>query len=85
MGTQNQGYDIYGKKNENKSQRQGACVAQMIKHLTLGFSSGHELMVRVFKPPVRLRVWRLLRILCLSFSLSVLPSLLHSPSLPQNE
>ena len=30
----------------------GAWVAQSIKHLTLDFSSGHDLVVRVFKPLV---------------------------------
>ena len=29
-------------------------MAQSVKHLTLGFSSGHDLTVREFKPHIRL-------------------------------
>ena len=60
----------------------GAPVAQLLKCLTLGFGSGHDLMVRGFEPHVRLHadspepaVRNLLGILSLSFSLP-LPYLL---------
>ena len=32
----------------------GDRAAQSLKHLTLGFSSGHDLMVRMFKPHIGL-------------------------------
>ena len=36
----------------NAPGRQGAWVAQSLKHLTLGFSSGHDLMVHEFEPHI---------------------------------
>ena len=49
----------------------GAWVAQSVKHLTLGFSSGHDLMVHGIKPHIGLyeEVWIPLGILSLPLSL----------------
>ena len=57
-------------------------MAQSVKHLTLGFSSGHDLTVHEFEPHIGLHVDRvsLLGILSLSFSLA-LPLIILSPSL----
>ena len=54
----------------------GTWVAQSIERLTLDFGSGHDLMVREFEPPVRLRAGSTV---CLGLSLS--PSLPLSLSL----
>ena len=59
-------------------------VAQSVKHLTLGFSSGHDLEVHEFEPRIRLctdsvePAWDLSLPLSLPFpqlSLSLFPSL----------
>ena len=61
----------------------GAWVSQSVKHPTLGFSSGHDLMVCEFKPLIRLcadtveSAWNSL----FPFSLSLLHSHSVSPSL----
>ena len=61
----------------------GAWVAQWVKHVPLGCSSGHDLTVCGFKPRVRLHpdsmgpVWDC-RSLSLSLSLSFCPSPAHS-------
>ena len=58
-------------------------MAQSFKRLTLGLSSGHDLMVRGTEPHVRLSsdraesVWDILS-LSLSLSLSASPPLTHS-------
>ena len=38
----------------NSKQAWGAWVAQLVKRLTLGFSSGRDLLVRAFEPRVGL-------------------------------
>ena len=59
---------------------QGAWVAQLVKRLTLGFGSGHDLVVGEFEPRVRFCVdstepaWNSLS-LSLSLSLSAPPLL----------
>ena len=40
-------------KNLNGKAR-GTWVAQSVKHLTLGFGSGHDLMIRGFEPHIRI-------------------------------
>ena len=37
-----------------KGMRRGTWVAQLVKRLTLDFSSGHDLIVREFQPHIRL-------------------------------
>lgn len=39
---------------KKKNGRWGSWVAQKVKHLTLDLSSGYDLMVRGFKPCIRL-------------------------------
>ena len=69
--------DHKGAKNNNSKGR-GAWVAQLVKHPTLGFSSGHNLTVREFESQVRLHTdssepaWDFL------FSLSAPPLLMLS-------
>ena len=51
-------------------------MAQLVKHLTLAFSSGHDLTVRGFKPRFGLcadSTWSLLGILSPSLSLPLPP------------
>ena len=62
----------------------GTWVAQSVKCLTLDFGSGHDLTVGEFGPVMGcvLTVRSLLGILCVSFSVSALPFLSLSPSLP---
>ena len=40
---------------KKKKKKRGAWVAQSVKRLTLDFSSGHDLTVRVFEPLMGLR------------------------------
>ena len=47
----------------------GCWVAQLVKHPTLDFSSGHDLTVHEFKPHVG--IWSLLGIISLSLSLKI--------------
>ena len=58
-------------------------MAQLVEHPTLGFGSGHDLMVREFEPALTLQ--SLLGILSLSLSLSAPPLLVLCHSLSQNE
>ena len=44
----------FDSNKEGKTQMRGIWVAQSVKHLTLGFCSGHELMVCEFEPRIRL-------------------------------
>ena len=39
---------------EQREKARGTWVAQSVKHLTLGFCSGHDLMVHEFKPRIGL-------------------------------
>ena len=61
----------------------GAWVAQSLKCLTLGFSSGHDLKVHEFKPGVRILLG------LLSVSASLCPTVAHARllalSLSQNK
>ena len=59
-----------------------AWVAQSVKHLTLGFGSGHDLMVHEFEPHIRLCVDSSEPGACFGFcvSLSLCPSPTHSHS-----
>ena len=60
----------------------GAWVAQMVQHPSPGFSSGHDLMARGFKPHVpALSVRRLLGILSIPLSLPLPYSSAHVLSL----
>ena len=74
----------YGADNLLRSR--GAWVAQSGKRLTLGFSSGHDLPVRGFKPRMGLcaggtePAWD-----SLSFPLSLCPSAAHALSLKINK
>ena len=63
-------------QSEKKKKNRGAGVAQLVKHLTLGFDSGHDLMVRGFKSRIDLCSGQLEA--CLGFYLS--PSLCPSPT-----
>ena len=49
----------------------GTWVVQSIKHLTLDFGSGHDLMVHEIEPHIRLCADSLLGILSLSLSLTL--------------
>ena len=42
-------------KTKGGGGKRGAWVAQSVKHLTLDFGSGHDLMVPEFKPRIGLR------------------------------
>ena len=74
----------------NAPGRQGAWVAQSLKHLTLGFSSGHDLTVYEFKPRIGLctesaeHAWDTLS-LSLLLSLSLCSSPAFSRLLSQNK
>ena len=58
----------------------GAYVAQLVKCLTLGFSSGHDFMVCEIKPYIGLCA-DITQPACDSFSLSLCSSSCHSPFL----
>ena len=45
---------MFGELSVIKKKRGGTWVAQSVKHLNLGVSSGHDLAVREFKPCVGL-------------------------------
>ena len=47
---------IYHNSRQNKFYRKtwGTWVAELVKHPTLGFNSGHDLVVLGFKPHIRL-------------------------------
>ena len=60
------GWRFYGYDVEDKRKNWGTWVAQSVERPTLGFSSGHDLMVREIEP-------------CLGFSLS--PSFFATPLL----
>ena len=57
-------------------------MAQTVKHLTLGFGSGHDLMVHGFEACIGLVAQSLLGIL--SLPLSALPQLASTRILSQN-
>ena len=59
--------NIKGKKKENSDWR-GACVAQSVKYLTLGFGSSHDLAVGEIEPCIGLCSECEV---CLGFSLSL--------------
>ena len=70
-------FSEFGLSVANLKINMGAWVAQPVKHLTLGFGSGHDLMVCGFKPQViREPAWDFL-----SLSLSLCPFPAHALSL----
>ena len=71
-------------------------MAQSVKHPTLDFGSGHDLVVHEFQPPIRLRVdsvksaWDFLSLslslpLPCSLSLSLSPSKINNQSLKKKK
>ena len=54
----------------------GACVAQLVQHLTPGFCSGDDLMIQFIKPHVRLQDDSTKLLGILSLPLSLFPPLL---------
>ena len=64
-------------KNTHLKLSRGAWVAQLVKHATLGFGSGRDLMVCQLKPGIRLCADMGA---CLGFSPSLCPSPAHTVS-----
>ena len=68
---------------KNLTHSGGAWVAQLVKHPTLGFSSGHDLTVREFQPHIGLHdtAWSLLGILSIPLFLCSSPARVCARSL----
>ena len=66
--------------NTLRIEYRGTCVAQVVKYLTIGFGSGHDLTVCDFKPHIWLHAGSVEPLQILSLSLSALPPLTLSLS-----